>query len=123
MDLVAGRVLAVLLVKGAAAYSRGARVGWRRDSCTFGLGGMGEGSGSSSWNGFPIFAGLLHDGHPLEQLTLPQLEQLRGPQGINWSSTQPILRTVFGMMHSSGRQQGSQQAGAHELQLLQPHPS
>ena len=33
-DLVAGRALAVLLlVEGAAAYSRGARiVGWRRDS-------------------------------------------------------------------------------------------
>ena len=48
------------------------------------------GSGSSSWKGFPT-AGLLHDGQPPEQLTLEEqlTPQLRGPQGISRSSTQP----------------------------------
>ena len=91
------------------------------------------GRGSSSWNGFPM-AGLLHEGQPPEQLMLEQPEPapmqvmpqpcpLRGPQGSRQSSVRPILRIVLGIMQSSGRQQGSQQAGAHEPQLLHPPPS
>jgi len=134
-DLVAGRALLVYLLAGAgaAAYSRGARiVGWRRDSCTLGLGG--DGSISSSWNGLPIPAGLLQDGQPPVQLGVVQLTQLlqvRGPQGRMQSSAPPILRTVFGMMHSNCRPQqgvhelpqGEPQDGAREVQLLHPMPS
>ena len=43
------------------------------------------------------------------QLT-PQPWPLRGPHGRRQSSVRPILRTVFGMMQRSGRQQGSQQS-------------
>ena len=50
---------------------------------------MGIGKVSSSWKGFPIPAGLLHDGQPPVQLGLVQLTQLlqeRGPQGRMQSS-------------------------------------
>jgi hypothetical protein len=137
IDLVAGRVLVYRFAgAGAAASSGGARiVGWRRDSCTFGLGGDGIGIGTSSWKGFPIPAGLLQDGQPPVQLGLVQLTQLlqvRGPHGRMQSSALPILRTVFGMMHSNCRPQqgvqhelpqGEPQDGAREVQLLQPQPS
>ena len=127
-------------------------LGWRRVSCGAGLGGMG-GATSSSWKGFPIVAGLVHDGQPLVQLGLPQpvLQQM-GPRGTRQSRAQPIFFTVFGMMQSNWRpQQGRQQLdtgepqlgaaepqlgarepqlGAHELQLgtretqlVQPQPS
>jgi hypothetical protein len=146
-DLEEARVLAVLpSVEGAAAYSRGARtVGWRRDSCGAGLGGIG-GVTSSSWKGFPIMAGLVHDAQPLVQPGLPQPElQQMGPWGTRQSRTQPIFFTVLGMMQSNWRpQQGRQQLdtgepqlgarepqlGAHVLQLgtcdtqlVQPQPS
>lgn len=95
---------------------------------------MGIGKTSSSWNGFPIPAGLLQDGQPPVQLGLVQLTQLlqvRGPQGRMQSRACPILRTVQGMMQSSGRQQGVQHdvpqvephEGAREVQLVQPQPS
>lgn len=132
-DLVDARVLAVLpSVEGAAAYSRGARTeGWRRDSCGAGLGGIG-GATSSSRNGFPMLAGLVHDGQPLVQPMLPQPElQQMGPWGIRQSRAQPIFFTVLGIMQSNWcPQQGRQQAGAHEpqlgtcdTQLVQPQPS
>ena len=114
IDLVAG-----LPAVGAAATCReDCMLGWRRVSCGAGLGGIG-GSTSSSWNGFPMLAGLVHDGQPLVQLGLPQPElQQIGPWGTRQSSAQPIFFTVLGMMQSSWRpQQGRQQLGAGEPQL------
>lgn len=93
-------------------------LGWRRVSCGAGLGGIGRRT-SSSWKGFSIVAGLLHDGQPLVQPMLPQPElQQMGPRGIRQSSAQPIFFTVFGMMQSSWRpQQGWQQLDTREPQL------
>jgi hypothetical protein len=97
IDLVAG-----LPAVGTAAICRGAcMLGWRRASCGVGLGGIG-GSTSSSWNGFPMVAGLVHDGQPLVQPMLPQPElQQIGPRGTRQSRAQPIFFTVFGMMQSN----------------------